>query len=236
MSRGPGFRLVPTSRLLLWPAVALLFSCAAFLVSAPGSIYTSQQKAACLSEKDVNFVRPGLIIKVTGADIAQDGTIVARNPGHRGHQPDRGLYPGRCNPVHLIHYPRSDQPDHGRGGNAGRSRRGRRGTHTVGAYGSRNLTEFDLGTQYDDDVFNFVPDGAAVKDVRDVVGTATCNKCHFSMGFHGGSCKSMEVCVLCHTPQRRGGQTVPDHRKRTVGARLLRSGVPGRCPELYEVS
>ncbi len=74
-------------------------------------------------------------------------------------------------------------------------------THTVGAWGSRNLTEFGLGTQFDDDVYHFVPDGSKVTAVRDVVRTATCNKCHYSMGFHGGSRRSMELCVLCHTPQ-----------------------------------
>jgi len=74
-------------------------------------------------------------------------------------------------------------------------------THTVGAWGSRNLTEFGLGVQYDDDAYSFVPDGSRVTVVRDVVRTATCNKCHGSMGFHGGSRRSMEVCVLCHTPQ-----------------------------------
>ena len=45
-------------------------------------------------------------------------------------------------------------------------------TNTVGIYGSRNLTEFDLGTQYDDTVFNFVPNGARVTVTRDVIKTA----------------------------------------------------------------
>lgn len=74
-------------------------------------------------------------------------------------------------------------------------------THTIGVYGSRNLTEFDMGTQYDDDAYHFVPDGSAVTVVRDQIATATCNRCHVSLGLHGGSRKSMEVCNLCHTPQ-----------------------------------
>jgi OmcA/MtrC family decaheme c-type cytochrome len=81
-------------------------------------------------------------------------------------------------------------------------------THTIGAYGSRNLSEFDLGTQYSNSVYNFVPDGSAVKVIRDVVRTATCNKCHHDMGFHGGSRKTMEICVLCHTPQSWDPDTV----------------------------
>lgn len=74
----------------------------------------------------------------------------------------------------------------------------RTATHSVGVYGSRNLTEFDLGTNYDDDVYTFVPDGSRVTVTRDVIKTATCNKCHASLGLHGGSRKSMELCVMCH--------------------------------------
>lgn len=74
-------------------------------------------------------------------------------------------------------------------------------THSIGIYGSRNLTEFDLGTNYASDVYNFVPDGSKVTVTRDVVKNATCNKCHGDVGFHGGSRRGMETCVLCHTPQ-----------------------------------
>ena len=77
----------------------------------------------------------------------------------------------------------------------------RAATHTIGAWGSRNLTEFDMGTQYSDGVYNFVPNGGKVTTTRDVIQTATCNKCHQQMAFHGGSRRSMEVCVLCHQPQ-----------------------------------
>jgi OmcA/MtrC family decaheme c-type cytochrome len=72
-------------------------------------------------------------------------------------------------------------------------------THTIGAYGSRNLTEFDLGTNYASTVFSFVPDGSKVTATRDVIKTASCDKCHGSVGFHGGSRRGMEICVLCHT-------------------------------------
>ncbi len=74
-------------------------------------------------------------------------------------------------------------------------------THRVGIYGSRNLTEFDLGTNYDDDTFTWIPAGGTPSDTRDVVRTATCNKCHDSLAFHGGSRRSMELCIMCHQPQ-----------------------------------
>ena len=73
-------------------------------------------------------------------------------------------------------------------------------THRLGIYGSRNLTEFDLGTNYDDGVFDFVPAGGTPAP-RDIVRTADCNSCHDSLAAHGGSRKSVELCIMCHTPQ-----------------------------------
>ena len=73
-------------------------------------------------------------------------------------------------------------------------------THRAGIYGSRNLTEFDLGTNYDDAVFDFVPAGGTPTP-RDIVRTADCNSCHDSLAAHGGSRKSVELCIMCHTPQ-----------------------------------
>ncbi|MBZ5729316.1 MAG: OmcA/MtrC family decaheme c-type cytochrome, partial [Acidobacteriia bacterium] len=75
-------------------------------------------------------------------------------------------------------------------------------THRVGAYGSRNLTEFDLGTNFDSSVFDFVPAGGTPAP-RDVVRTAACEKCHAqnSLSFHGGSRRGVELCIMCHQPQ-----------------------------------
>jgi OmcA/MtrC family decaheme c-type cytochrome len=74
-------------------------------------------------------------------------------------------------------------------------------THSMGVYGSRNLTEFDAGTQYASNVYTFVPDGSKVTVTRDVVKTQSCNKCHDQLAFHGGSRRGVELCVMCHTPQ-----------------------------------
>jgi OmcA/MtrC family decaheme c-type cytochrome len=74
-------------------------------------------------------------------------------------------------------------------------------THRIGIYGSRNLTEFDLGTNYDDATATWVPAGGAPTTNRDVIRTASCNKCHDSLAAHGGSRKSVELCVMCHQPQ-----------------------------------
>jgi OmcA/MtrC family decaheme c-type cytochrome len=79
-------------------------------------------------------------------------------------------------------------------------------THRIGIYGSRNLTEFDLGTNYDDATFDFAPAGGTPAP-RDVVRTADCNKCHDSLAAHGGSRKSVELCIMCHTPQTTDAET-----------------------------
>ena len=73
-------------------------------------------------------------------------------------------------------------------------------TNRVAVYGSRNLSEFDLGTNYGTGTFDFVPAGGT-PNPRDVVRDADCNKCHDSIAFHGGSRVGVAICVMCHTPQ-----------------------------------
>ena len=74
-------------------------------------------------------------------------------------------------------------------------------TYTVAVVASRNLTTFNLGTNYGSATFNFVPNGSAVTLTRDVIRTPSCNRCHDQLGFHGGHAFGMEMCVLCHQPQ-----------------------------------
>jgi hypothetical protein len=47
----------------------------ALLVSSERPAFTQRDKAFYLDEKEASFVRPGLVIKITSADIASDGTI-----------------------------------------------------------------------------------------------------------------------------------------------------------------
>ncbi len=74
-------------------------------------------------------------------------------------------------------------------------------THSIGVYATRDLSEFDLGSQFSNFVFNFVPNGSPVTQVHDIVRTQTCNKCHDPLQAHGGARQLVELCVLCHTPQ-----------------------------------
>ena len=74
-------------------------------------------------------------------------------------------------------------------------------THRVAVYGSRNLTEFDLGTNYASNTFTWIPAGGTPTNTRDVINTPSCNKCHDSLAFHGGSRLGMDLCIMCHQPQ-----------------------------------
>jgi OmcA/MtrC family decaheme c-type cytochrome len=74
-------------------------------------------------------------------------------------------------------------------------------TYTVAVVGSRDLTVFNLGTNYAGTTFNFVPNGAAVTVTRDVIRTQSCNRCHDQLAFHGGHAFGMPMCVMCHQPQ-----------------------------------
>lgn len=74
-------------------------------------------------------------------------------------------------------------------------------THTVGIYASRVLTTYNLGTNYASAEFNFVPNGANVTKIHDIIKTASCNSCHDQLSWHGGRRRGVEMCVLCHTQQ-----------------------------------
>jgi OmcA/MtrC family decaheme c-type cytochrome len=82
-------------------------------------------------------------------------------------------------------------------------------THRMGVYGSRNLTTWNLGTNYATTAVDFVPNGSKVTTTRDIIRTATCNKCHDQVSAHGGSRRDVALCVMCHTPQTNdvNGQT-----------------------------
>ena len=74
-------------------------------------------------------------------------------------------------------------------------------TTTIGMSGSRDLTSFNLGTSYAGATYNFVPNGSAVTVTRDVIRTASCNRCHDQLAEHGGHAFGIAQCVMCHQPQ-----------------------------------
>jgi OmcA/MtrC family decaheme c-type cytochrome len=233
------------SRWIRWSPlglVVLVLVGAVGLFSSEKPPFTERDKAFYMDEAMVNFVRPGLVITITGHEIAQDGTVRARfrltDP--RGLGLDRlGITtPGNISvsfvlariPIgqsQYVSYTVRTQTSPITGVSAIQASAdtggsfqqvgdgeyiytfGRRlpsgyeanATHTIGAYGSRNLNEFDLGIQRHDTIYNFVPNGSPVTVVRDMIADATCNTCHEQLAFHGGPRRSIAVCNLCHTPQ-----------------------------------
>jgi OmcA/MtrC family decaheme c-type cytochrome len=80
-------------------------------------------------------------------------------------------------------------------------------TTTVAVDGNRDLTAFNLGTNYAGTTYTFVPNGGSVTVTRDVIRTPSCNTCHDQLAFHGGYAHGMDMCVLCHQPQNADPNT-----------------------------
>jgi OmcA/MtrC family decaheme c-type cytochrome len=77
-------------------------------------------------------------------------------------------------------------------------------THTIGIAAQRDLSEwmtYDEWSETANVTFDFVPNGTKVATTRQVVPTSACNQCHDPLIGHGGSRNTVEMCILCHTPQ-----------------------------------
>lgn len=234
-------------------AVFLLIALSAGLFSGSGKkSFTVHDRAYYLDPNLVTFVRPGLVLKITGATIGSDGTITANftltDP--KGLPLDiQGVYtPGPISVSFVAAYipnggsdwvalttslqkspitgNSANQPAADRGGTTTSQGNGAY-TYTfttkvpsgfdtsqtvrIGGYAGRNLSEFDLGTSYANDVFTFVPNGSAVINTHAVVATQSCNRCHDPLAAHGGARRIVPLCIMCHNPGGNGVQTVdPD--------------------------
>ena len=207
--------------------------------------FSIHDKAYFADANTVNFVRPGLVIKIVSANIATDGTISVdyKITDPKGLPLDANgiTSPGAVSVSFVAAYiPKgqtqfwsyttrvqtspitnvsANQASSDSGGTTKQVTDGEylytfktkalpqtgtawdpTATHRIGAYGSRNLTEFDLGTNYASDTLTWVPAGGTPV-ARDVIRTASCNKCHDDLAFHGGSRKGLELCIMCHQPQ-----------------------------------
>jgi OmcA/MtrC family decaheme c-type cytochrome len=54
-------------------------------------------------------------------------------------------------------------------------------------------------------VFYASLDGSKPVPRRTVVASTTCNKCHYSLEFHGGNRNTAEMCTFCHNPTLTAG-------------------------------
>ena len=211
------------------------------LTGATTNPFSKHQKAFYADANVVAFVRPGLVITITSAEIATDGTISVVFYAHRSDGAPwivRGCHARRCSgsiSSQLTSRKASNSmsttlPAAQTGAVSGTvtqaaaesngvfTRCRRRIPLHIRYQGSirfrpdddshnrhiriRNLSEFDLGTNYASTTFNFVPNGSAVTTVRDVIRTQSCNKCHDQLSSHGGSRRGVEMCNFCHTPQK----------------------------------
>lgn len=235
-------------RLLKVATVPALIALSVLTASSPSHVFTKSDKAYYADANLINFVRPGLVLKVVSADIATDGTITAkvRITDPKGIPLDRAgiTTPGpvsiscvaatipkgqtqytayttrvESSPITNVS---ATQAATDSGGTFAQTADGeytytfakkapsgydRSATHTVGCQSSRNLADYDLPNNFSDSVYTFVPDGSKVSVTRDVIRTVSCNKCHDQLAFHGGSRRSVEYCVLCHTPQTTDADT-----------------------------
>ncbi|MBV8905701.1 MAG: OmcA/MtrC family decaheme c-type cytochrome, partial [Acidobacteriia bacterium] len=194
-----------------------------------------------MDDATVEFVLPGLSIKINSASVASDGTITAvytiTDPNGLPLNAAGGTTPGTVSLSYVAAVLPNNQQDYtayathaasgkalastqqpgaDTGGTVTQTGPGQyqyvfhtkapsafdaTATHTIGIYGSRNLTAYNLGTNYASATFNFVPNGAKVTHVHDIIETASCNGCHDQLSAHGGSRRGLNMCVLCHQPQ-----------------------------------
>ena len=215
---------------------------------APNAGYSVHEKAAYLEQNLVNFIRPGVKVKIVSAAIAKDGTITARvnitDPKGLPLDRDGITTPGPVAMSMIAAYIpagqkqyvsyttttlKASQPGNTNaaqiqaandsGGTWTKHADGDytytfktkapttfdpKVTHAIGVSANRNLSEFMTQEEWArvaNDVYNFVPDGSPVKVTRDIVPTAVCNSCHNPLFAHGGSRLTVELCILCHTPQ-----------------------------------
>lgn len=236
-------RIPPLARRTLRLAAFVTVVALAIVTAGSRGNFTPKEKAYYADSNTLNFVRPGLVLKVTKASIASNGTITAtilatdkqglaldrlgiQTPGAisiscvaayiPAGQKQYVAYTTRVQASPITNKSATQAGTDSGGTWAGPAADGSytytfgtkapanfdtNATHTVGCQSSRNLTEFDLGTNYATSLITFVPSGGPVQTTRDVIRTQSCNKCHDELAFHGGSRRGLEYCILCHTPQ-----------------------------------
>jgi OmcA/MtrC family decaheme c-type cytochrome len=241
--------------------IALVASAALFSGPQNNRFFTKRDKAYFADPRVVNFVRPGLVLKITGLTVAADGTITVRytvaDPAGLPLDLTGVNTAGVISPSYMASYipaggsdyaavtSRSAtgtvsgsvlQPGVDSGGQLTKTADGayqyvfatrlpaavdRASTVTVGIYASRNLTEFDLGTNYANAEFSVTPNGSTPAAIHDVIHTETCNKCHDPLAEHGGSRRDVALCVLCHNPGGNGTTTVDPDTGNSIDLRVM---------------
>ncbi|HEU0121885.1 MAG TPA: OmcA/MtrC family decaheme c-type cytochrome [Bryobacteraceae bacterium] len=200
-----------------------------------------KSKSAFLSDREVDFIRPGLVIQILGATVDNDGTAryQFKITDPKGVPLDREgiVTPGPVSVSAVLAYipkgqgiytayttrtqtspitgDRAVQASADSGGTFTKVSDGvyeyrfntkvpagydRTATHTVAVWASRNLAEFNLGSTPAAKTYNWVPAGDPVTETRHIADNQKCDSCHGQVVAHG-SRTTVELCVVCHTPQ-----------------------------------
>jgi len=205
--------------------------------------YTAADKEFYLTEAEMIFVRPGLVLEIIDvvipADLQPEVTFKITDP--KGLPLDReGVFtPGPVSTSFILSFiPAGEQayvayttrvqtsPDTGESAVQASTDSGGTYTdmgpltgtymykfatvlpedydtaasHTMGMYARRDLREFDLDRYVANELDHFIPSGDTISAPRDIVTTATCNRCHDPLAIHGGSRQKVGLCILCHNP------------------------------------
>lgn len=105
-------------------------------------------------------------------------------------------------------------------------------THTLGVAARRDLRDwgdFGLSRYYDNIVYNFVPSGASEPIPRDIVTTATCDRCHdaFEGLGHPQTYQEVQICQNCHNPALYNEEEDLSYSLNVVIHRLHSGNQPG---------
>jgi len=202
--------------------------------------YTAKDKEYYLTEAEVAFIRPGLVVEIVDFTIPDDlYPVVEFTTTNEGGMPldMDGVYTlGDINMRFMLTYiPEGEEQkvsytggSYDRGGEYTTIATGHytykfanmlpsdydaNATTTLTAVGTRDLRDFDLERYYDNVVMNFIPSGMGTPMPRDIVTTATCNRCHDPLGEHGGRYQEVQVCQQCHNPGLvgRDGEPAPQY-------------------------
>ena len=120
-------RIPPSfGRIIKLPAIVTVVAISVIAAGSTAHIFTPQDKAYYADANTLNFVRPGLVLKVTSANVAMmepsherisiadpkgyPGSNGVETPGAVSISCVAALHPEGSNPIHCVHHPSSTSP------------------------------------------------------------------------------------------------------------------------------
>ena len=191
-------------------------------------VYTKKDKEFYLTEHDLVYIRPGLVIEILEYTIPEDlqleVTYSLKDPAGLPLDITGLTTPGAVDMRYMLAYiPQGEEQkvkltpgtrdedgtleSMGEGvykykfGTVLPDTYDADATYTLALVGRRDLREYELDRYVDNKVAHWVPSGLSAPAPRDVVTTETCNgRCHDPLAEHGGRYQQIDVCTQCHNP------------------------------------